>query len=79
MCKPSGAQVLEMDVQQHDQILAATSHLPHLLAYSLVDTGKQDENRRFFRYAAGGFRVLPYCGVTDHVAFFSWQSASGAT
>lgn len=61
-----GAQVLEMDVQQHDQILAATSHLPHLLAYSLVDTlAKQDENQEIFRYAAGGFRDFTRIASSD--------------
>lgn len=61
-----GAQVLEMNVQQHDQILAATSHLPHLLAYSLVDTlAKQDENQEIFRYAAGGFRDFTRIASSD--------------
>ncbi|MDC6726266.1 prephenate dehydrogenase/arogenate dehydrogenase family protein, partial [Leclercia adecarboxylata] len=33
-----GAEVLEMDVERHDQVLARTGHLPHLLAFALVDT-----------------------------------------
>jgi 3-phosphoshikimate 1-carboxyvinyltransferase len=38
-------------------VLAATSHLPHLLAYSLVDTlANRHENKDIFNYAAGGFR-----------------------
>lgn len=61
-----GAQVLEMDVEHHDQVLAATSHLPHLLAYSLVDTlAKQDENQEIFRYAAGGFRDFTRIASSD--------------
>jgi prephenate dehydrogenase len=52
-----GAEVLEMAVERHDQVLARTSHLPHLLAFSLVDTlARQDERLEIFRYAAGGFR-----------------------
>jgi prephenate dehydrogenase len=38
-------------------VLAATSHLPHLLAYGLVDAlAKQEAHREIFRFAAGGFR-----------------------
>ena len=38
MWQATGAQVVEMSVEHHDKILAATSHLPHMLAYTLVDT-----------------------------------------
>lgn len=52
-----GAHVELMTVQHHDEVLAATSHLPHLLAYSLVDTlANRHENKDIFNYAAGGFR-----------------------
>jgi 3-phosphoshikimate 1-carboxyvinyltransferase len=52
-----GAKVELMDVEHHDEVLAATSHLPHLLAYSLVDTlAHNHENKEIFNYAAGGFR-----------------------
>ncbi|MCU7960562.1 MAG: prephenate dehydrogenase/arogenate dehydrogenase family protein [gamma proteobacterium symbiont of Bathyaustriella thionipta] len=41
----------------HDEVLAATSHLPHMLAFTLVDTlAAMKENDEIFRYAAGGFR-----------------------
>ena len=53
----TGAAVELMSVQHHDEVLAATSHLPHLLAYSLVDTlANSHENKDIFNYAAGGFR-----------------------
>lgn len=53
----AGAVVELMSVQHHDEVLAATSHLPHLLAYSLVDTlANNHENKDIFNYAAGGFR-----------------------
>ena len=46
-----------MAVEHHDEILAATSHLPHMLAFSLVDSlARLKENDEIFRYAAGGFR-----------------------
>ena len=52
-----GAQVRRMAVAHHDEILAATSHLPHMLAFGLVDTlARLRENDEIFRYAAGGFR-----------------------
>lgn len=52
-----GAKVEIMSVEHHDEVLAATSHLPHLLAYSLVDTlAHKHENKEIFNYAAGGFR-----------------------
>lgn len=52
----TGARVVEMDVKTHDAILAATSHLPHMLAYALVDCLAQShESEEIFKYAAGGF------------------------
>jgi len=52
-----GAEVSEMSVEHHDQILAATSHLPHMLAFGLVDRlARMRDNDEIFRYAAGGFR-----------------------
>jgi len=52
-----GAQVTCMDVVHHDRVLAATSHLPHMLAFGLVDAlARQQEPGEIFRYAAGGFR-----------------------
>ncbi|MBL4608592.1 MAG: bifunctional prephenate dehydrogenase/3-phosphoshikimate 1-carboxyvinyltransferase [Pseudomonadales bacterium] len=61
-----GANVILMDPGTHDKILAATSHLPHLLAYSLVDTmAKDDESLDIFRYAAGGFRDFTRIAASD--------------
>lgn len=63
-----GAQVLQMSVERHDQVLARTSHLPHLLAFSLVDTlARQDERLDIFRYAAGGFRDFTRIAGSDPV------------
>jgi 3-phosphoshikimate 1-carboxyvinyltransferase len=63
-----GATVLEMTVQRHDEVLAATSHLPHLLAFSLVDTlAGEDDNQEIFRYAAGGFRDFTRIAASDPV------------
>jgi prephenate dehydrogenase len=46
-----------MTVVHHDEVLAATSHLPHMLAFGLVDMlARLKENDEIFRFAAGGFR-----------------------
>ncbi len=51
-----GADVVCMDILQHDQVLAATSHLPHMLAYALVDClAGMKESEEIFSNAAGGF------------------------
>ncbi len=63
-----GAQVVEMDPRHHDEVLAATSHLPHLLAYGLVDMlARMEEHREIFRYAAGGFRDFTRIASSDPV------------
>lgn len=57
MWRECGAEVSYMTVGHHDEVLAATSHLPHMLAYALVDSlARLDEHDEVFRYAAGGFR-----------------------
>ena len=61
-----GAQVLEMPPEEHDRVLAETSHLPHALAFSLVDTlARQGEATEVFRYAAGGFRDFTRIASSD--------------
>ncbi|MEH6561856.1 MAG: bifunctional prephenate dehydrogenase/3-phosphoshikimate 1-carboxyvinyltransferase [Marinobacter sp.] len=63
-----GATVLTMSVAYHDEVLAATSHLPHLIAFSLVDTlAGEDQNMDIFRYAAGGFRDFTRIAASDPV------------
>jgi prephenate dehydratase/prephenate dehydrogenase len=60
------AEVLEMSVQQHDEVLAATSHLPHLLAFALVDSlSQQGSSDEIFRFAAGGFRDFTRIAASD--------------
>ena len=56
MWEATGAEVVQMSVAHHDQVLAATSHLPHTLAYALVDClAAMDDSREIFQNAAGGF------------------------
>lgn len=63
-----GAEVLHLDVAEHDEILGATSHLPHAIAFSLVDTLAHDsQNQNIFRYAAGGFRDFTRIASSDAI------------
>ena len=64
----AGAEVLSMSVQLHDQVLAATSHLPHMLAYALVETlATSDLADDIFQFAAGGFRDFTRIASSDPV------------
>lgn len=66
MWEACGAEVVEMEVAHHDQVLAATSHLPHMLAYTLVDTlARMDDSQEIFDYAAGGFRDFTRIASSD--------------
>ena len=54
-----GAKVEAMDARQHDLTLAVTSHLPHLIAFTIVGTARELENvteGEVIKYSAGGFR-----------------------
>lgn len=56
MWEAAGADVVTLEVAQHDAVLAATSHLPHVLAYALVDClAGMPERDEIFQFAAGGF------------------------
>ncbi len=56
MWEETHAKVVTLSVQHHDAVLAATSHLPHMLAYALVDClASMQESEEIFQFAAGGF------------------------
>lgn len=68
MWQAAGADVVTMSVEHHDEVLAATSHLPHMLAFALVDMLAQlDDRREVFAYAAGGFRDFTRIASSDPV------------
>ncbi|MGQ0530490.1 MAG: prephenate dehydrogenase [Panacagrimonas sp.] len=57
MWEAIGARVVEMEAQCHDAVFAATSHLPHVLAYAFVDMlTRLDNAADIFPNAGGGFR-----------------------
>lgn len=66
MWESTGAELTSMDVAEHDEVLAATSHLPHILAYALVDAlAGTEDTRDIFRFAAGGFRDFTRIASSD--------------
>lgn len=68
MWEACGATVESMTVTHHDKVLAATSHLPHMLAYALVHhLSNLNEHEEIFRYAAGGFRDFTRIASSDPV------------
>jgi len=68
MWEAAGAIVKQMSVEHHDEVLAATSHLPHVLAFTLVESlARMSEQREIFEYAAGGFRDFTRIASSDPV------------
>jgi cyclohexadieny/prephenate dehydrogenase len=68
MWEAAGAEVVTMGVEEHDAILSATSHLPHMLAYALVDAlAGREASLDIFKYAAGGFRDFTRIASSDPV------------
>jgi len=68
MWQAAGANVETMDALHHDKVLAATSHLPHAIAYALVDClASMDDIDEVFRFAAGGFRDISRIASSDPV------------
>jgi prephenate dehydrogenase len=64
----TGSKVEIMGVEHHDRVLAATSHLPHLMAYNIVNTLsdlEDDIRAEVFRYASGGFRDFTRIASSD--------------
>jgi cyclohexadieny/prephenate dehydrogenase len=63
-----GARVETMDAQHHDLVLAVTSHLPHLIAYTIVGTADDLEGvtqSEVIKYSAGGFRDFTRIAASD--------------
>jgi len=63
-----GAKVEFMDARHHDMVLAVTSHLPHLIAYTIVGTASDLEGvteSEVIKYSAGGFRDFTRIAASD--------------
>ncbi|MFQ3188277.1 MAG: prephenate dehydrogenase [Gammaproteobacteria bacterium] len=78
MWQQCGAHIEYLSVIQHDKVLAATSHLPHLLAFSMVTylSGLNDHDE-IFKYAAGGFRDFTRIASSDSVMWRDVCLANG--
>lgn len=64
----TGAIIETMTPSRHDEIFAATSHLPHLLAFTLVETlFKMDQQEEVLRFASGGFTDFTRIASSDPV------------
>ncbi|MEI6986619.1 MAG: prephenate/arogenate dehydrogenase family protein [Rhodospirillaceae bacterium] len=65
-----GSMVEVMDAAHHDRVLAITSHLPHLIAYSIVDTAvglEQSTQSEVIKFSASGFRDFTRIAASDPV------------
>jgi cyclohexadieny/prephenate dehydrogenase len=63
-----GAMVETMDADHHDRVLAVTSHIPHLIAYTIVGTAsdlEQVTRSEVIKYSAGGFRDFTRIAASD--------------
>lgn len=68
MWESAGADVETMSAEHHDLVLAGTSHLPHLLAFGLVDClNNLEDIDEIFRFAAGGFRDFTRIASSDPI------------
>lgn len=67
MWEIAGSEVVEMDVEKHDHVVAAISHLPHMVAYSLVNAvgGYDRFSENILKYSAGGFRDFTRIASSD--------------
>jgi len=66
----AGMKIEIMDAHHHDQVLALTSHLPHLIAYTIVGTAtdlEDDLKKEVFKFSAGGFRDFTRIAASDPV------------
>ena len=66
----AGMQVATMDAEYHDRVLAITSHIPHLVAFSIVGTVTELEDQlktEVIKYSAGGFRDFTRIAASDPI------------
>lgn len=67
MWETAGSEVVIMDTEKHDRVVAAISHLPHMVAYALVNAveGYDRFEESILRYSAGGFRDFTRIASSD--------------
>jgi cyclohexadieny/prephenate dehydrogenase len=65
-----GSHVEIMDAEHHDLVLAITSHVPHLIAYNIVNTARHLErvtDSEVIKFSAGGFRDFTRIAASDPI------------
>jgi cyclohexadieny/prephenate dehydrogenase len=65
-----GSEVVEMEAAHHDKVLAITSHLPHLIAYTIVGTAvdlEESLQSEVIKFSAGGFRDFTRIAASDPI------------
>lgn len=70
MWRRCGMRIERMDPQHHDSVLAITSHVPHVIAYTIVGTAlglAAESKSEVFKFAAGGFRDFTRIAGSDPV------------
>ena len=70
MWKCAGSHIEYLEPAHHDQVLAITSHLPHLIAYTIVGTAtdlEEDIKSEVVKYSASGFRDFTRIAASDPV------------
>jgi prephenate dehydrogenase len=68
MWQTAGAEVENLEVEEHDSVLAATSHLPHILAFTFVNSlAESEHSEKIFHYVAGGFKDFSRIASSDPV------------
>src|SRR3954447_7552425 len=70
MWRRFGSNVEFMEASHHDKVLAITSHLPHLIAYTIVGTAtdlEEDTKSEVIKFSAGGFRDFTRIAASDPV------------
>ena len=68
--KKLGSKVLIMDAKKHDAIFSMTSHLPHLIAYNLINTASEFEKKKKYnliQYSAGGLRDFSRIAASNEI------------
>ena len=68
--KKMGSKIVIMDAEKHDKIFSITSHLPHLIAYNLVKSAQdfeEKQNYNLIKYSAGGLRDFSRIAASNEI------------
>ena len=69
--KKLGSNIKTLDIKEHDEIFALTSHLPHLIAYGLISTLSKSKIKNIENYVGGGMQDFTRIAESDPIM---WES-----